>query len=135
MAKSDETRKQAKNMYVVYHMAIKDISLELDVAVRTLQNWKGEDKWDDERSRLDGDAGAYYTELYSLGCAMAKQIRKDEEAGKQVSTSRYAALNRVLQAAEQAKEIEKGLAKPSGKNAEDRKAAAIAQIKQSLGVR
>jgi len=137
MSKQD-SKPRAKEMYCIHHMSLADIGRALDVSTRTLQNWKSEDMWEEERTRISGSEGAFHGEIFKLGETMARQIRIDEEAGIKVSPERYSALRRVIDTANKAKDYEAdGSGKPpdNGKSKQEKQAAAMKRAKQLFGVR
>lgn len=105
MSKQDLMPK-AKELYVIHQMSLADISRELNVSTRTLQNWKAKDGWEIKRSQISGSEKSFHSELFSLGEVMARKIKQDELDNKKVTPERYTALQRIIDTAEKSRRYE-----------------------------
>jgi len=111
--KDDATKEQAREMYVVHQITVREISKRLAIAERTIYNWKKEGDWEKARADLTSAEKALDAELFELARTMSRGIRKDLEAGKKVEDGRYYAMGRLIESAEKARQYSKETPPPS----------------------
>jgi len=91
----------AEHLYVNEQCSLAEIAKRLDVAERTLRNWKEKAKaeggdWDLKRQNLLASKQSFHEELYDLARDIATSIREDIKEKREVSPSRMNFLARLL---------------------------------------
>lgn len=132
-----EHKEQARNLYVIHQLSLADIADRLGLSTRTLQNWKKDGDWEKERSMACGTEGAFHAELFAMGEVLARQIRLDMEAGRNVAPERFAALDRIVATAERSRKYEKETPKQAkdDRTPEQKRLDVLLKIKDTLGVK
>lgn len=105
--KDDITKDQAREMFIVHQITVREISKRLGLSERTVYNWKKEGEWERERSALTSAEQALDAELFELARTMSRGIRKDLEDGKTVDEGRYFAMGRLIESANKARQYSK----------------------------
>lgn len=100
MAKTD-LLPLAEHLYVNEQCSLAEIARRLDVAERTVRNWKEKAKseggdWDVKRQNLLASKQSFHEELYDLARDVAASIREDIKEKREVSPSRMNFLARLL---------------------------------------
>lgn len=96
MAKKQFLYAEAERLYISEQMTLLEIASRLDVAERTLRNWKSEGGWDDKRARFLTDRQSLHEELYEFTRSLMRNIKEDFEENKQVDAGRLYTLTRLL---------------------------------------
>lgn len=132
-----EHREQARNLYVVHQMSLADIGDRLGLSTRTLQNWKKDGEWERERSQASGTEGAFHAELFAMGEVLARQIKLDLEAGREVAPERFSALERIVNTAEKSRKYEKESPKQAkdDRSPEEKRRDTMANIRELFGIK
>lgn len=135
MTKKD-LKPRAKELYVVHQMSLADISRQLSISTRTLQNWKAEDNWEIERSQLSGSEKSFHAELFALGEVMTRKIKQDEINGIPVAPERYTALQRIIDTAEKSRKYETAAPKESKDELSpaEKQAKVLKEMKRLMGI-
>lgn len=100
MAKTD-LQPLAERLYVSEQCTLAEIAKRLNVAERTIRNWKEKAKadggdWDLKRQNLLASRQSFHEELYDLARDIASSIREDLKEGREVAPSRMSFLARLL---------------------------------------
>ncbi|PWJ70143.1 MULTISPECIES: hypothetical protein [unclassified Fibrobacter] len=135
MSKKDVEPK-AKEPYVIHQLTLAEISRELKVSTRTLQNWKAAGEWDLERTRLGTSESYCHHSLFDIVEIKTRRIKQDELNGVPVSSQRVADLERFISAAEKCREYESKAPKKekSETSPEERQKIAIKKAKEMFGL-
>lgn len=110
MAKTD-LLPLAEHLYVNEQCSLAEIAKRLDVAERTIRNWKDKARreggdWELKRQNLLASRQSFHEELYDLARDIASSIREDIKAKREVSPSRMSFLARLLPQLVHVKEYE-----------------------------
>lgn len=84
MSKKDVEPK-AKELYVIHQLTLAEISRELKVSTRTLQNWKAAGEWDLERTRLGTSESYCHHSLFRH----RRNQDQENQAGRTQRSSRF----------------------------------------------
>lgn len=113
MTKKAQFKSRAKQLYTVEMYSIKEISKTLDVAEKTIYNWKKIDRlagddWDAARDDSMRKALQLHEIGYDIALQLGQSILNDLQAGKTVEQSRLYSFVRILPALKNAREYEEG---------------------------
>lgn len=132
-----EHKEQARDLYVIHQMSLTDIGDRLGLSTRTLQNWKKDGDWERERSQASGSEGAFHSELFAMGEVLARKIKLDLEAGREVAPERFSALERIVNTAEKSRKYEKETPKQTkdDRSPEEKRRDTMTNIRELFGIK
>ena len=87
---------EAERVYVYEHLSIDETAAKVNVAPRTIANWKVKGDWDTKRKKYLKSKQAFHEELYEFARKLMRDIKEDLEEGRKVDTGRMYAFTRML---------------------------------------
>lgn len=87
--------KQAEQMYLK-GLAVREISLELGIAKRTLFYWKKQYDWDKNRKESMYDKSRFKDDLQKFAQKLMDKIANSNKANNQISQAEYYSLVNIL---------------------------------------
>lgn len=87
---------EAERVYVYEHLSIDETAAKVNVAPRTIANWKVKGDWDSKRKKYLKSKQAFHEELYEFARKLMQDIKIDLDNGEKVDTGRMYAFTRML---------------------------------------
>lgn len=111
MTKREALYEEARRLYVVFRMTLREIAARLGVSERTLQLWANDNKdgkgtWNEQRAGLVDGNEAFHAELISVGTVLTRQVKEQLIAGT-LDPKLVATVERVVKAALKVLEYQK----------------------------
>lgn len=129
MAKKQIYYTEAERLYVVEQMTFSEIASRLNLAEKTIRNWKQEGDWETKRLEYLKEKRQFHEELYHFARKLAKSIENDMDTGKKIDPGRMYAFTRLLPLIYRVKEYEDVVNKAEDKENIDIKSI----LKEALG--
>lgn len=111
MSKKSLYCEEAERLFVVDQCTVNEIAERLNLAEKTIRNWKAEGDWDHKRKQHLRQKEAFHEELYGFARALMKTIRDDIEGGVKVDSGRLYTLGRILPMITKVKDYEDAVQK------------------------
>jgi len=96
MAKKNLYFTEAERLYVIEQCTINEIAQKLNLAEKTVRNWKEEGGWEHKRLQYLRSRQAFHEELYEFARTLMKTIKEDMETGERIDPGRMYAFTRLL---------------------------------------
>ncbi|MBF0481282.1 MAG: DUF1804 family protein [Desulfovibrionaceae bacterium] len=127
---------EAERLYVYEQCGLAEIASRLNVAERTVRNWKERGDWDAKRKAYMSSRKAFHEELYEFSRELMAGIREDLQAKREVSPGRLYAFTKILPNIFKAKEYE-DVSRANDKDAKpgDGAADTVGLIEDILGIK
>ena len=87
--------KQAEQMYIK-GLSVNEISLQLDIAKRTLLYWKKKYDWDKKRKESMYDKSQFKEDLQKFAQKLMEKIANSNKTNSQISQAEYYSLVNIL---------------------------------------
>ncbi|MCI0453807.1 MAG: phage terminase small subunit-related protein [Candidatus Dadabacteria bacterium] len=87
---------QAERLYVVELCTLKEIASRLNLAKRTLINWKRRGNWEEKRIRYIESKKKFHEELEELAKKLIRSIMSYVDSGKKIDVGRIHAIKYIL---------------------------------------
>ncbi len=81
-------RPEAERLYVQEQLTLAEIASRLDISERTARDWCHQENWKEKRRQHEHAKRGFVAELYGLARSLARSVRRDLDAGMEVSQSR-----------------------------------------------
>ena len=111
---------EAERVYVYEHLSIEETAAKVNVASRTIANWKVKGDWDNKRKKYLKSKQTFHEELYEFARKLMHDIKTDLDNGEKVDTGRMYAFTRMLPLIAKVKDYEDVAKALSQKQAESK---------------
>lgn len=107
---------EAERLFVVEQHTINEIAQKLNLAEKTVRNWKKEGDWDHKKDQCLKQKTMFHEDLYVFARALMDSIRTDLDAGQKVDSGRMYTLARILPLITKVKDYEDAVTKVTESN-------------------
>jgi predicted transcriptional regulator len=97
---------RAQSMYIEGGMTYREISVQLGIAEKTVQQWAAEGKWREKRAELTEQKTSLDDRLYRFVNKLMTNVEKDLDAGCPIDPGRMFALTRLVDKLDKARKFE-----------------------------